>query len=319
MGSCILINGTLAEPDDHWIERLGELLPGWEVLVHPPREDVVRRLDDIGIVFGSLAPELIDRAAGLQWIQLQGAGADRLLGSIRRSDVAVTNASGVHGIQITEHLLALMLAFARGIHTSVRRQRERRWAGQAEQGVFELHGREVLLIGTGAIGRRFAAAAVALGMSVVGVRRHPEQPADTMVRVVGTDSLLHELPAADFVVVTVPLTPETEGMIGDREIRAMKDGVYVFNVGRGGTICQDALIKGLRSGKVAGAGLDVFEREPLPEDSPLWDMDNVIVTAHYAGLSPRYSERLWPIFLENAARFARGEALMNVVDRELGY
>jgi phosphoglycerate dehydrogenase-like enzyme len=128
-----------------------------------------------------------------------------------------------------------------------------------------------------------------------------------------------EIPLADFVVLTVPLTPETRGMFGAREIGLMKRSAYFVNIGRGKTVDQAALVAALREGRIAGAGLDVFEDEPLPADSPLWEMEKVIVTAHYSGETPSYGERLWAIFLDNLGRYARGEPLRNVVDRSAGY
>ncbi|MGC8782588.1 MAG: NAD(P)-dependent oxidoreductase, partial [Anaerolineae bacterium] len=138
-------------------------------------------------------------------------------------------------------------------------------------------------------------------------------------RVVGPDRLLEVLPLADLVVLTIPLTPETSHLIGERELRAMKPTAYIFNIGRGGTMDEAALIRALREGWIAGAGLDVFEKEPLPADSPLWQMENVIITAHYAGATPHYNERAMAIFLDNLRRYRAGEPLRNVVDKTLGY
>ena len=140
-----------------------------------------------------------------------------------------------------------------------------------------------------------------------------------MVRVVSPDRLPDVLPEGDFVVLTTPLTTETEGMIGRQELALMKPGSYLVNIGRGKLVDQAALIESLRKGGIAGAGLDVFEEEPLPPDSPLWGMENVVITSHYAGLSPRYSERLWTLFRVNFARYLAGEPLANTVDMKLGY
>jgi phosphoglycerate dehydrogenase-like enzyme len=135
----------------------------------------------------------------------------------------------------------------------------------------------------------------------------------------GPEQLLSLLPQADFVVLTVPLTDETRGVIGERELNAMKPTAYLVNIGRGGTIDEEAVIRALQQGDIAGAGLDVFEAEPLPEASPLWDIDNVIITSHYAGLTPHYNERALAIFLDDLRRYRAGEPLQNVVDKELGY
>ena len=136
---------------------------------------------------------------------------------------------------------------------------------------------------------------------------------------IGPERLAEALPEADFVVLTVPLTPDTRHMIGERELRLMKPTALIVNIGRGGTIDEAALIRALAEGWIAGAGLDVFEKEPLPTDSPLWGMENVIITAHYAGATPHYNERALAIFLDNLRRYKAGEPLRNVVDKTLGY
>ena len=140
-----------------------------------------------------------------------------------------------------------------------------------------------------------------------------------MIRAVGPDQLREELPGADFLVLVMPLTAETRGMIGEDELRLMKPSAHLINVGRGRTVRQDALVRALEERWIAGAGLDVVAEEPLPPDSPLWTMDNVIITSHYAGLSPNYSDRLWEIFLDNMERYGHGRPLRNIVDLELGY
>jgi phosphoglycerate dehydrogenase-like enzyme len=301
-------------------EEVRRLADGREVLVHPDKQEVERRIGDIEVGFGGPPLELLPRAAGLKWLQLGGAGADRVFDHPAAGrDFLVTNASGVHPTQISEHLLALMLAFARGIHTSVRNQASRVWQRQEDWKVFELAGRRVLLVGLGAIGGRFAEAAAALGMEVVALRARPELGSGAAARVAGIDSLRDELPHADFVVITAPLTPATRHLIGEREIALMKPSSYIFNIGRGPVIDEAALVRALQEGRIAGAGLDVFEQEPLPAESPLWALPNVIVTAHYAGVSPRYGERLWAIFLDNLARYLDGKPLRNVVVRERGY
>ena len=198
----------------------------------------------------------------------------------------LTNASGVHAIPISEHIIALILALARDLHHSIRAQARAVYRGEQEAHVFELAGKTMLLIGVGEIGGRTAGPAKCLGMRVIGIRREPSQTAEGVDAMHGPDRLLALLPEADFVVLTVPLTHETEGMIGERQLRAMKRTAYVINVGHDGTIQESVLVRALQEGWIAGAGLDVFEREPLPSDSPLWAMDNVIITPHYSGSTP---------------------------------
>jgi phosphoglycerate dehydrogenase-like enzyme len=278
-------------------------------------------LDSIEIVFGSPPRDLLDKAPNLRWIQQWGAGADWLLRhpELADKDFLLTSASGVHAVPIAEHLLAFMLCFGRGFHKALRWQGQHHWEKVAQQDLFELPGKTALVVGVGAIGAHFATLASALGVRVVGMRRDPSRAASGVERMVGPDALRSELPRADFVVITVPLTPETRGMFGEEELRLMKQDAYLLNIGRGGTVDEDALVRVLREGAIAGAGLDVFETEPLPESSPLWDMEQVIVTSHYSGLTPCYERRVFGIFIPNLRRYLAGEPLSNVVDRGLGY
>jgi phosphoglycerate dehydrogenase-like enzyme len=158
-----------------------------------------------------------------------------------------------------------------------------------------------------------------MDMRVLGVRRDPTLGTPAVEAMSGPHQLLELLPQADVVVLTVPLTTETYGMIGEPELRAMKPTAYLLNVGRGGTVDEDALAQALQEGWIAGAALDVFETEPLPEDSPLWGLDRMIITAHYGGVTPHYHERALEVFLDNLVRYQAGRPLRNVVDKQLGY
>jgi phosphoglycerate dehydrogenase-like enzyme len=312
-------SGTLSEAQ---IAQVRAAAPDMRLLVTRDRDEVERALDDIEIAAGGFPRDLLLRARNLRWFQQWGAGANWLLRypEAVELDFVLTNASGVHPIPISEHILAFLLAFARGFHRAMRAQERNEWIPQEQQdGLFELAGKTMVLVGVGAIGERTAEVATALGMRVLGVRRDPTVGVEGVEGMVGPDRLLDLLPEADFLVLTVPLTHETQGMIGERELRAMKPTAYVVNIGRGGTIQESELIRALQEGWIAGAGLDVFETEPLPEDSPLWAMDNVIITSHYAGLTPRYHERAMAIFLDNLQRYRAGEPLRNVVDKKLGY
>ena len=231
----------------------------------------------------------------------------------------ITNASGVHAIPISEHILAFLLAFGRGIHQAVRAQEHCEWFSQQKEKLFELAGKTLLLIGVGAIGEQTAEICSSLGMRVLGVRRDPTITVPHVEAMSASSQLLHILPEADFVVLTVPLTHETQGMIGEQELLAMKSTTYLINIGRGGTIQEAVLVRALQEGWIAGAGLDVFETEPLPEESPLWKLGNVIITPHYSGLTPHYDERAMEIFLDNLKRYQTGQPLRNVVDKKLGY
>lgn len=264
---------------------------------------------------------LLALAPRLRWLQTGGAGVDTLpLAELARRDVTLTNNSGVHAPNIAEHTLAMMLAFARQIPHLVRSQDRRRWRDtETHRAVFELNGQRLLLLGLGDIGLAIAARAAAFNMVIAGVRRRALPVTDLPIEIAPIANLNEQLGAADHVVTSLPLTPTTRGLLGATELAAMKEGAYIYNVGRGPIIDTTALIEALASGHLGGAGLDVVDPEPLPEDSPLWSLENVLITSHTSGASPKYWERGAAILVENARRFGQGEPLINVVDLEAGY
>lgn len=268
-----------------------------------------------------LTQEALHRADRLLWVQAVSAGVDRFLTpGFRDRGILLTNTSGVHAINIAEHVLALMLAFARRLPQHLAGQRRHEWQHETERNdrpVFELHGQTVLIAGMGDLGKALADRAQCLGMEVIGVRRHPVPGAP--FREVLTDDLLGVLPEADHVVDTLPLTPATRGLFNDDAFKAMKAGAYFYNVGRGPTTDTDALIRVLQSDHLAGAGLDVVDPEPLPDDSPLWEMPNVIITSHTSGSTPFMQERIGSLVAENIRRFIHDEPLRNVVNQSEGY
>ncbi len=305
-----------------YLHNIEALVPSMEVIVVGKNTSVPQvALADAEIIAGWVTREAICNAPNLRWAQHWAAGVDSLTRDpdIQMKDFVLTNGSGVHGIPIREHILAFLLTFARGFHHQIRAQQRRAWRPLAREEIFELAGKTLLLIGVGAIGEAVAQVADALGMYVLGARRDPSQTVTGIAKMFGPAQLLEALPQADFVVLTVPMTEETCNMIGERELRAMQTHAYLINIGRGGTIDEAALARALREGWIAGAGLDVFETEPLPDDSPLWDMDNIIITAHYAGNTPQYAQRAMDIFLDNLRRYQNGKPLRNVVDKALGY
>ncbi len=307
-------------PNPH-LAKIQEIASGKKILLTLDREEIESNAEEIEIAVGWVPRDLIHKMNNLRWFQQWGAGADWLLdrSDLVEKDFILTNASGVHAIPISEHILALLLAFARDLPSAVKAQEQKVWLRHQSLDLFEIAGKTILLVGVGAIGERTAEIASGLGLRVLGVRRNPTIPSPFVEKMVGPDQLLDVLPQADFVVLTIPLTKETKRMIGEAELKAMKSTSYIINIGRGGTIQSDALIQALREGWIAGAGLDVFETEPLPEGSPLWDMDNVIITSHYSGLTPKYSERAVAIFLDNLERYQAGDPLNNVVRKDLGY
>jgi phosphoglycerate dehydrogenase-like enzyme len=272
---------------------------------------------------GPAIDDVLVVAPALQWLHQRGAGIDRIATpTLVASRVVVTNGSGNHAINIAEHVLGLMLAFARQLPALVRAQGARRWDPPAPRLVFELSGQTLAVIGLGAIGSALAERAAGLGMRVVGVRRRAAAgtAAPSGVAAVHAPTELDAVLAeADHVAVTLPLTGETRNLFDARRLATMKRGAHLYNVGRGAIVDHDALLGALRSGHLCGAGLDVTEPEPLPESSPLWSEPNVIVTAHSSGLTPRSLERYRELLADNVRRFVAGEPLRNVVDKSLGY
>jgi phosphoglycerate dehydrogenase-like enzyme len=311
-------------PDKITDAQRGEIraiAPEKTLLLTQDRDEIETNADAIEIVVGWVPRDLLLKFKNLRWFQQWGAGADWLLKytELVEKDYILTNTSGLHAIPISEHILALILAFARDLPRAVKAQEQRKWLRHKSQDIFELAGKTLVLVGVGAIGERTAEIAAGLGMRVLGVRRNPAIPAPGVESMFGPAQLMDVLPLGDFVVLTIPLTKETKGMIGEPELRAMKPTAYMINIGRGGTIQETALLQALQGGWIAGAGLDVFETEPLPEGSPFWGMDNVILTSHYSGTTPHYAERGIAIFVDNLRRYQAGDPLHNVVKKDLGY
>lgn len=303
-----------------FLDQIRESYPDLEVVVCPERERLPEVLPGAqGLVGWGLPPELLAVDPALRWFHFTGAGVDGVLNpALIASEVLVTNNSGVHGPNIAEHLLALMLAFARDLPSLMRAQLRQEWIRQGVT-VFELGGQTLGVVGLGDIGQDLAWRANALGMRVLGLRRHPGQPPRGVEQVYPPEGLPELLGQADHVAITLPLTPRTRGLIGAAELAAMRPSAYIYNIGRGAIVDQDALLAALQAGRIAGAGLDVTDPEPLPAGSPLWALPNVIITDHTSGRTPRYWERAIGILLENIGRFRRDEPLLNRVDKREGY
>lgn len=275
------------------------------------------------VFFGFGFPiEWADKAPHLRWVQLASAGADRVLGEgllQRHPDLVLTTASGIHEVPISEHILAMILYFGRGFDQAVHNQARRKWARYTAG---EARGKTVCLVGYGPIARRAAALCHALGMKVVTVRASiaEEQPGlDAVERFYPIADLNRALAESDYVVIAAPRTPQSEGMIGKAQFEAMKSSAVLINISRGALVDEAAMIEALRDKRIAGAGLDVFAEEPLPESSLLWDMPNVLITPHVSGSNPYYARRATDLFCDNLSRYLRNEPLGNLVVGERGY
>ena len=262
--------------------------------------------------------QMLDRAVALKWIHSTAAGVDGLLSpAVTSGRIMLTSSVGLQTTGLPEHIMALILAFARRLHVTFRNQARHRWDRGPSIGE-EIHGKVLGILGLGSIGRSLAARAKAFGMRVIGTKRTVE-PLDNVDQVLppsGTDTVLRE---SDYLAIILPLTAETRGLIDGRALALMRRSAVLINVGRGAVVVESALIEALQARTIAGAGLDVFEREPLPADSPLYDMDNVIITPHVSGASVTYLDRAIPLFCENLRRYLDGAPMRNVVDPARGY
>ncbi|KAF0815132.1 Glycerate dehydrogenase [Andreprevotia sp. IGB-42] len=316
---------VLAHPlGDAALARLRSAAPGIEIVAATPEELPQALTGAQGALIGrpgGRIDQILEAAPELAWIHTVGAGVDKLLTPrLIASDVIVTNSSGVHGNNMAEHILGLMLSFARQLPTLWRAQQQQHWIGPPLAGTFELAGQTLAIVGLGSIGEALAERAHALGLRVLGVRRQPGGVPPSGVEQVFTSAQLDEVLArADHVAVALPLTPDTTGLFDAARIAAIKPGAYFYNVGRGELVDQDALFAALQAGKLGGLGLDVTTPEPLPAASPLWQHPKVLITAHTSGGTPHYNLRVADLLAENLQRYRTDQPLINVVDKHAGY
>jgi phosphoglycerate dehydrogenase-like enzyme len=253
----------------------------------------------------------------LRWVQVGSAGVDRVLfPELVASNVTLTNSRHIFDEALAEYAIALMLALSKDLQTTVRHQLEHRWVQRESD---TLSGKSAVLVGVGPIARRTAQLAKAFGMSVRGVGRTARSGDPDFGDVAGPDGVHALFAEADYVVMVLPSTPETVGMIDAAAIAALKPTARLVNLGRGVTLDQDALATALREGRLAGAALDVMTPEPLPGDSPLWDIPNLIISPHMSGDRTGWKEDIARLFLTNLDRFRSGQPLLNVIDKQLGY
>ncbi len=292
----------------------------------PSAESIAAIADaDIYIGFGMPRP-LWNAATKLRWVHSASAGvASLLFPEMVASDVALTNSAGIYGVPIAEHIVAGVLFFLRSFDVAGALQRRVEWDsaifGTAAAPIREVSECRVLVVGAGGIGAETARRFSALGAHVTGIRRNPAKgvPAG-FDRVVGPAALDAELPSADVLVLAAPLTPETRTLLTAQRLALLPPGAIVSNVGRGALIDETALVEALKSGRLRGAALDVFQREPLASDSPLWHLPQVLHTPHMAGVSPRlFWDRLSALFMDNWSRYRAGDSLRNLVDKHAGY
>lgn len=269
---------------------------------------------DVVVVSMMWKNDLVPQAKRLKFVQSISAGIDQYDQSVFRAHgIRLANAAGVNGHAVAEHAMALILALKRHLHTGRDNQARKHWRGmisQIPEREDQLGGKTLLVVGLGGIGSRLVRLAKAFDMRVVGIRRDPARGAEGADAVYGHDRLIEQLAQADIVALACPLTPATTNLIDAKALAAMKPSAHLVNVARGRVVDEPALIEALREKRIAAAGLDVTQVEPLPADSPLWAMPNVLITPHTAGETQRYEDGVVDILLENLDRLWRGEATL---------
>jgi phosphoglycerate dehydrogenase-like enzyme len=301
-----------------WPQRLRADVPEMQVIVAHDEREAIAAIADTEAAYGTLTPEILRHAQKLRWLQSPKASPPKgfYFAELIAHPVTVTNFRGIFDDRIGAHIMAFVLAFARGFHYYFPHQVRGEWAPRPEDtGVVHLPEATALVVGAGGIGAEAARLLSAFGVTVLAtdarVRTAPEGVAE-LHDPAALDALL---PRADFVILTVPLTPETESFFGRARFQRMKPGAFFINIGRGKTTVLDDLVAALRAGEIAGAGLDVFEQEPLPAGHPLWTMPGVMITPHVALYGPHLNERRYDITRDNCRRFLAGAPLRNVVDK----
>src|SRR6266568_4351818 len=317
---------------DLWIapewfsERLAKDFPQLEIIRLTNYDNIEKEITDAEIAFTfSLRPEQFRAAHNLHWIHSPAAAVHQFLfPELVDSDVVLTNARDVHGPVVAEHVMALIFALAKQSPQAVRFQQQHIWGQEmvwrAHPRPRELAGATLGLVGLGSIGRHVAKHAAGFGMQTICVREHPERPVPNFVdEVLPSSQLSQMLSRANYVVLAAPLTPATQHMIGCEQLAQMKPDACLINVGRGPLIDEAALLETLKQKRIGGAALDVFDKEPLPPDSPLWDLDNLLITPHTAGMTDKLWERHYTLFSENLRRYSSGQPLLALVDKKSGY
>jgi phosphoglycerate dehydrogenase-like enzyme len=308
-----------------WLpERLRRDFPGLEVVQLPTYEGIAEQIVDTDVLMAwSVRPEQIKTAEKLRWIHSPVAAVHLLMiPEIIQSEIVVTNAREINGSVVAEHVIAQIFALAKCLPEAVRLQRQHQWGQEIiwQRRPKEIAGATLGLVGAGSIGREVAKRAASLGMRVLAVREDLSKPKPEGVdTVLNSDRIDEMLAVADYVVLAVPVTPRTTALMNADRLARMKPDSCLINVGRGPLIDEGALAVSLRAGKVRGAALDVFTKEPLPADSPLWDLENLLITPHTAALTEQLWDRQYALLHENLTRFLAAQPLLAVVDKGKGY
>lgn len=301
------------------MEKIKKMVLDAEIVLASEPEEISQHIEDASIflTFPGTVPD-VRGAKNLKWIHSLSAGVERVLTpEIINSSILVSNSSGVHPIPIAEHVVGMMLIFTRRFYITFHQQLEKKW--EKLMGLTELRGKIVLVIGLGHIGMEVARLSKNMGMEVIAADKKLDTKPDFLDELYSPDSLDEALAKADFVVLCLPHSQKTHHFFNREKLEKMKKEAYLINIARGGLVEEKGLIEVLKRKGIAGAGLDVTEEEPLPKDSPLWEMENVIITPHHSGWSEKYIDRATDIFCQNLKVFLEGKPLPNLVDKLKGY
>ncbi|OJH38781.1 D-2-hydroxyacid dehydrogenase [Cystobacter ferrugineus] len=315
---------VLADPASPYLAHLRRLAPGVRLTIGLSEEQLAPAIEQAQVLLvGAQKKEvlraLLPRARSLRWIHALSAGVENLLfEELIQSPLPLTNSKGVYSGSLGEFALAAMLFFAKDLRRLVRQQSEARWE---QFSPVELRGQTLGILGYGDIGRAVAERARPFGMRVLACRRQPSRSAgDALVdELYPLERRREMIASSDYLLLALPHTSGTHRLMGELELGAMKPGAVLINIGRGGTVDEQALVKALEEGRLRGAALDVFESEPLPMGHAFWRLDNVLLSPHCADQTPTWREDAVALFLKNLERFDKGEPLLNVVDKAAGY
>ncbi len=301
------------------IADLRAAAPNINLVVADDKNRMMTEIVDADGIIGTVNPQIVRAAKKLKWVQVHVAGVESYLSpELENSGIVLTNCKIAQGPEIGDHAFAMLLALTRELYRIIPRQVKEEWPRNVDHPV-ELQGKRAVIIGAGGIGTNIAARAKAFGMHVTALDPHEIVPSPLVDRWFPPDRLDQVLPETDVVFVSAPDTPASRNMMGQKQFDLMKKGSYFIAVSRGRLYSMDALVGALKSGKLAGAGVDVTDPEPLPPGHPLWKFENVVITPHIAGRSDGEHARYMAIFKENLRRFASDEPLINVVDKQKGY
>lgn len=319
MNSILVLKNEIFDLPQGAEKEIKKIAPDFDLNIKESSTDYFNLLKESEIVFGWPKTDLVKKAKSLKWLHLPSAGVDRYANKelYQNQDVLLTNSSGVYGKPIAEHVFAMIMAHNRNLIDYAYDKKEKKW--QRKNEIKDFFNSTVGILGLGDIGSTIAKRAKAWGAQVLALKRTMTELPDYVDQIYLNQNLDKLLKKSDYVILTLPGTPATEGIIGQEELKMMKDSAFIVNIGRGSLIKQDALLEALKKGWIGGAGLDVTEPEPLPETSQLWEMDNLIITPHTSGFSPTNDRRRFEIFKENLKKYLKQKELRNQVDFELKY